>query len=425
MYQTNLIENNTTQTIEEQCQKAFESKQVLSSLDTELKNKVLNLFKKNLLTDSMDILAANQKDIENGLKNKLTSALIDRLTLTKERLKNIADSIDDIIQLDDPIGIVLDEWIRPNGLSITKIRVPLGVIGIIYEARPNVTADAIAIAIKTGNAIVLRGSASAYNTNFSIVSILHKTLKSLNLDRDIVQLLEDTSRESVKSFVKMNKYLSLIIPRGGANLIQNVVNSATVPTIETGVGNCHLYIDEFADLDKALNIADNSKTNRPSVCNACETILINEKIAAEFLPKLEKRFQKNNVTIKGCSKTKKFVDRCDKAEEIDWHTEYLDMIVAIKIVKDVNEACSHIKTYGTLHTEAIVTENEEHMTLFSTLVDASTVIINASTRFTDGGEFGFGAEIGISTQKLHARGPMGLSELTSYKYIVHGEGQVR
>tara|TARA_E500000178_G_C17023423_1_gene756711 strand:- start:1605 stop:2882 length:1278 start_codon:yes stop_codon:yes gene_type:complete len=425
MYQTNLIENNTTQTIEEQCQKAFESKQVLSSLDTELKNKVLNLFKKNLLTDSMDILAANQKDIENGLKNKLTAALIDRLTLTKERLKNIADSIDDIIQLDDPIGIVLDEWIRPNGLSITKIRVPLGVIGIIYEARPNVTADAIAIAIKTGNAIVLRGSASAYNTNFSIVSILHKTLKSLNLDRDIVQLLEDTSRESVKSFVKMNKYLSLIIPRGGANLIQNVVNSATVPTIETGVGNCHLYIDEFADLDKALNIADNSKTNRPSVCNACETILINEKIAAEFLPKLEKRFQKNNVIIKGCSKTKKFVDRCDKAEEIDWHTEYLDMIVAIKIVKDMNEACSHIKTYGTLHTEAIVTENEEHMTLFSSLVDASTVIINASTRFTDGGEFGFGAEIGISTQKLHARGPMGLNELTSYKYIVHGEGQVR
>ncbi len=425
MYQTNLIENNTKQTIEQQCKKAFESRHVLSSLNTEKKDTILTSFKTNLVKSAMTILAANQKDIENGLKQKLTPALLDRLTLTKERIKGIADSIEDIISFEDPIGIILDEWVRPNGLSISKVRVPLGVIGIIYEARPNVTADAIAIAIKTGNSIVLRGSASAYNTNKSIVSILYKTLKSLKVDTDIVQLLEDTSRESVKSFVRMNQYLNLIIPRGGASLIKNVVNSATVPTIETGVGNCHLYIDEHADMDKALDIADNSKTHRPSVCNACETILVNKNIASEFLPKLEERFRKNNVIIKGCSLTKKLVEFCEVAEEIDWHTEYLDMIISIKVVNDVHDACEHIKKYGTLHTEAIVTENEENMTIFSSTVDASTIIINASTRFTDGGEFGFGAEIGISTQKLHARGPMGLNELTSYKYIVHGEGQIR
>ena len=271
----------------------------------------------------------------------------------------------------------------------------------------------------------MRGSASAYNTNLAIVTIVHQILKEYDLDQDAIQLLEDTSRGSVKHFVKMKDYLSLIIPRGGASLINSVVESATVPTIETGVGNCHVYIDKFADLDKAINIADNAKTHRPSVCNACETILVHESIASSFLKDLSKRFQKHDVVIKGCSKTSKIIDYCEAATEEDWHTEYLDMIIAIKVVSSIEEACMHIKKYGTFHTEAIVTENEEYMDYFTRQVDASTIIINASTRFTDGGEFGFGAEIGISTQKLHARGPMGLTELTSYKYIVHGEGQTR
>lgn len=423
MHQTKL--KNQHQSVEDQCQKAYLNKEKIHSLTTNKKNELLILFKNNLLSDSSQILESNQKDIENGKKDNIPSALLDRLTLSEERIKSIISSIEEIINLNDPIGVLLDQWTRPNGLLIKKIRVPLGVIGIIYEARPNVTADAIAIAIKTGNAVVLRGSASAYNTNSAIVSILHKSCEALNIPSDAIQLLSDTSRESVTQFVRMNHYLNLVIPRGGAGLIQNVVNSATVPTIETGVGNCHLYIDQYADLEKAVDIADNSKTNRPSVCNACETILVHQDIASLFLPKLSERFKKNNVLIKGCERTNTYIDDCEDATEEDWHTEYLDMIVAIKIVKDIDDACNHIKTFGTLHTEAIVTEDDSQSALFASVVDASTIIINASTRFTDGGEFGFGAEIGISTQKLHARGPMGLNELTSYKYIVEGTGQIR
>ena len=413
-----------TQSIQSQCQLAFNKKNSVEQLSTEKKNTLLHAFADALVENQTTILDANQRDITAGINSGLTKPLQDRLNLSAERIKDIAESIMLIASLNDPIGTELDAWDRPNGLHIQKIRVPLGCIGMIYEARPNVTADAIAIAIKTGNAMVLRGSASAYQTNRAIVDVITACCKELNIDPDFIQLLENTERSGVQEFVKMNQYLNLVIPRGGSGLIQSVVQNATVPTIETGVGLCHVYVDAHADLEKAVSIADNAKTHRPSVCNACETLLIHNDVATAFLPKIAARYLEKGVLIRGCGRTAALIDQCEPATDTDWDTEYLAMEISIKIVDSIEEALSHICTHGTTHTEAIITEDQDAIDLFSS-IDASTIIINASTRFTDGGEFGFGAEIGISTQKLHARGPMGINELTSYKYIVKGNGQVR
>ena len=414
-----------SKTIISQCESAYKNAIVLAELESDKKMQLLNKISESLLIRSSEILSANMKDVEFGRKNGLTEALIDRLSLNQSRIEDISNSIIQISNLDDPIGNLLESWTQPNGLHIRKVRVPLGVIGMIYEARPNVTADALAIGIKTGNAIVLRGSASAYQSNLAIINVFKDCLETHGINIECIQLLEDTSRESVLKFIKMNNYLNLIIPRGGAGLINSVVENASVPTIETGVGNCHVYIDEFADIDQAIQITDNSKTQRPSVCNACETILIHKNIAETFLTQLHKIFTEKNVTVKGCEKTLKFYPSSQLANDSDWDTEYLDFIVSIRIVDSIDDAIQHIKKHGTLHTEAICSKNKNSIKLFQKLVDASTIMINASTRFTDGGEFGFGAEIGISTQKLHARGPMGIKELTSYKYIVEGSGQLK
>ncbi|RAP32102.1 glutamate-5-semialdehyde dehydrogenase [Candidatus Marinamargulisbacteria bacterium SCGC AG-414-C22] len=425
MHKSKTLVEADVKRIEDQCKLAYEHKEIFQNLKSSQKNDLLRAIATAILNESTTIINSNKEDIEQGKKNGLSSALLDRLSLTQDRIQGIADSILEICEIADPIGEKIESWTRPNGLEITKVRVPLGVIGIIYEARPNVTVDAIGIAIKSGNAIVLRGSASAYKTNLQLVSIIKTVVSAAGLNSNAIQLLEDTTRESVQIFVKMNEYLNLIIPRGGAGLINSVINTATVPCIETGVGNCHIYIDQHANLDQAIDIVDNAKTQRPSVCNACETILIHEAISSPFLTKLEKRFQSKQVMIKGCEKTCTIINSAIPATEDDWDTEYLDLTLAVKIVSTTQDACMHIKKHGTLHTEAILSENNHELEYFINHVDASTIITNASTRFTDGGEFGFGAEMGISTQKLHARGPMGLKELTSYKYIITGSGQVR
>ena len=411
-------------TVENQCQKAKQAYVETGILSTELKNDTLKKMADALEAQSSFIIEENAKDLENGRQTQLSTALMDRLTLTKERIFAIAQSIREISELDDPIGELLDEWTLPNGLEIQKKRVPFGVIGMIYEARPNVTADAVALTFKTGNAVVLRGSSSAYHSNSSITETLRSALIENNISGDFIQLLEDTSRESVTQFLQMKNHLDLVIPRGSANLIQRVVEQATVPTIETGAGICHVYVDAEINLDQAMDIVFNSKTQRPSVCNACETLLVHETVAHQLLPELIKRLKEAGVSIRGDEKVVNIVS-CEPATEEDWSTEYNDLILSVKVVSSLNEALSHIHTYGTLHTEVIVSENSSTIEQFLNSVDASTVIANASSRFTDGGEFGFGAEIGISTQKLHARGPMGLPEMTSYKYTVRGNGQLR
>lgn len=411
--------------IENQAECAYKNRKAVQALAKKAKTQLLLSIANEIEQESDYIIHDNAKDIENAKKNNMGQALLDRLLLTPERISAIADSIREIANLTDPIGTILEAWTRPNGLSIKKVRVPLGCIGMIYEARPNVTADAIAISIKTNNAIILRGSASAYNSNLAISTVFKNVCKTNSINSDFIQLLEDVSREGVKTFVSLNKYLDLIIPRGGASLIQSVVQSATVPTIETGVGLCHLYIDKEADIEKAVNIADNAKTHRPSVCNACETLLVHKDIAVPFLERISQVYNDKDVTIKGCEKTLSILKNSQLATEEDWKTEYKNLTIAIKLVDSIDEAIDHINTYGTLHTEAIVSESSKTLEIFTQSIDASTVIANASTRFTDGGEFGFGAEIGISTQKLHARGPMGINELTSYKYIIEGSGQIR
>ncbi len=416
---------HTSNRVEDQCKAAYLASPKLMPASTELKNKALSKMAEIILTEKTAITIENKKDIENGQKNGLTKALIDRLTLTEDRLQGISDSLKSLIALDDPIGDVVEEITRPNGLKIKKVRVPMGVIGMIYEARPNVTADAIGLAIKTGNAVVLRGSSSAYHSNRIIADLLTSCLESTGLPGDAIQLLEDVSRDSVDTFVKMKEYLSLIIPRGGAGLIQRVCETATVPTIETGVGNCHVYIDQDADIKKGLDIMINAKTHRPSVCNAAETMLVHQNIAKEFLPEAISKLKELGVEIRGCAKTKAIVSDISDATDDDWDTEYLDLILAVKVVSSVDEAISHIQKHGTLHSEAIVTENRDAADKFTSEIDAAAVLVNASTRFVGGGEFGFGAEIGISTQKLHARGPMGTRELTTTKFVVIGDGQVR
>ena len=389
------------------------------------KNDALMCMAEELLVSKDSIIEANKIDLKNAKEKGISDAMLDRLLLNEDRINAMADGLKDIVKLQDPVGEVIAMWERPNGLQIGQKRVPIGVIGIIYEARPNVTCDAAGLCLKTGNAVILRGGSDAINSNKAIVSALIKGIEKAGLPKYSVQLVEDTSRETATEMMKMNDYIDVLIPRGGAGLIQSVVKNATVPVIETGTGNCHIYIDENCDFNMAKNIVVNAKASRPSVCNAAEKLLVNEKIAEEFLPIVVKALRENGVVLRGDEKSQAIINDIEKANADDWGKEYLDYIMAVKIVKDVDEAISHINKYGTGHSEAIVTESYKNSQKFLQRVDAAAVYINASTRFTDGGEFGFGAEIGISTQKLHARGPMGLKELTTTKYIIYGNGQVR
>lgn len=411
--------------MKEQGKKAKRGKEVIARLSTEKKNKLLHTMSEQLLLDKETILQENQKDLDAGEKNGLSSALLDRLRLSEERVQGMADGFVKVAQLDDPIGEVLASWTRPNGLNIEQVRVPIGVLGIIYEARPNVTADAAALCLKTGNAAFLRGSSSAYHSNRAIISSIYKAMEKEGVSTDAVQLAEDLSREAASEMFTMNEYIDVLIPRGGAGLIQTVVKQATIPVLETGVGNCHVYIDESATKEMGISIAVNSKTNRPSVCNAAETILIHEQWAKEHGKDLITALIKEDVQIRGDEFLQSLDENVTRATEDDWNEEYLDLTVAMKTVASTSEAIDHINQYGTGHSEAIVTESKDSKELFMKEVDAAALYHNASTRFTDGDEFGFGAEIGISTQKLHARGPMGLEALTSFKYVVSGDGQIR
>ena len=397
----------------------------LANLNSEQKNKILIRVAKLLEEQSGSLLKANALDLEQGEKMGLKGAIMERLTLSKERIIGIADGLREVAQLDDPIGEIEEMKKRPNGLLIGKKRVPLGVVGVIYESRPNVTADVAGLCIKTGNVCVLRGGKEAFQSNNAIVNIFHEAIEALGLDPNMVQLVQNTNRESAVAMMKLNNYLDILIPRGGAGLIQAVVQNSTVPVIETGVGNCHIYVDEAADLEKAVAIVFNAKTHRPGVCNAAESILIHEKVATEVLPDIGKTLSEGGVEIRGDKTTCELIPGAIAATEEDWATEYLDLIISSKVVGSLEEAVDHINEYGSKHSESIVTENYSHAQFFLDRVDAAAVYVNASTRFTDGFEFGYGAEIGISTQKLHARGPMGLKELTTNKYIIYGSGQIR
>ena len=405
--------------------KAKEASYILMNATVTEKNNALLKMADSLINNKKSILEANKKDLEKAVANGTSKAMLDRLSLSEERILDMANGLKQVKSLNDPIGEVLGMTVRPNGLKIGKQRVPLGVIGIIYEARPNVTSDAAALCLKSGNVTILRGGKEAINSNIAIVNALREGIKLSGLPEDAVQLIEDTSRETSNEMMKLNEFIDVLIPRGGAGLIQAVVQNATVPVIETGTGNCHVYVDEYADLEMAKNIVINAKTSRPSVCNAEEKLLINEKIADKFLPIIVKALHENNVEIRGDKKARAIIDNLKEATEEDWSKEYLDYVIGIKIVSDIDEAINHINKYGTGHSEAIITKDYNNSQKFLQRVDAAAVYVNASTRFTDGGEFGFGAEIGISTQKLHARGPMGLNELTTTKYIIYGNGQVR
>lgn len=379
-----------------------------------------------MLEESADfLLEANSEDIKNAKMQGMKESLIDRLMLTKERIEAIATGLRQIADLEDPLGEVESMKIRPNGLMIGKKRVPLGVVGIIYESRPNVTADAFGLCLKSGNAVILRGGSDCICSNKAIVKVLREALKQSCIAEDAVLLVEDTDRAIVQDMMKLNKYIDVLIPRGGAGLIQTVVENSTVPVIETGTGNCHIYVDECADIDMAVNIIDNAKTQRLGVCNACESLVIHEKIAEKVLPAICERLFPKQVEIRGDENICKLCDGIVPASEEDWGTEYLDKIISVKMVSSIEEAIDHINSYNTGHSESIITNLYEHAMKFQNEVDAAAVYVNASTRFTDGFEFGFGAEIGISTQKLHARGPMGLRELTTTKYVVFGNGQIR
>lgn len=394
----------------------------LACMGVSEKNDILFAIAQALRDNTDDILRENQKDIEEGKQRGTSKALLDRLALSKDRIEGMAKGLEGVAALHDPVGEVIHTVKRPNGLSIGKKRVPIGVVGIIYEARPNVTSDAMALCIKTGNAVVLRGGSDAINSNIAIVKAAEKAAYKAGLPSGAIQLIDDTSREAATYMMGLNGMIDVLIPRGGAGLIQSVVKNASVPVIETGVGNCHVYIDASADLSMAVDITYNAKTHRPSVCNAAETLLVHDDIAQAFLPKLAEKM--DNVELRGCERTCAIIDAKEATDE-DYFTEYLDYIMAVKVVDSIDEAISHINKYGSMHSEAIVTTNYNASEQFLEQVDAAAVYVNASTRFTDGEEFGFGAEIGISTQKLHARGPMGLPELTTIKYIIRGSGQVR
>jgi glutamate-5-semialdehyde dehydrogenase len=405
--------------------RAKEASKQLAHLNTDQKNQVLLLAAELLELSIPDLLEANAADLKQGEEMGLKGAIVERLSLTDDRIRGIAEGLREIVQLEDPIGEIEEMKKRPNGLLIGKKRVPLGVVGVIYESRPNVTADVAGLCIKTGNVCVLRGGKEAFRSNNALVKIFHQAIFECGLDPHMVQLVQDTSRESAIAMMKLNAYLDILIPRGGAGLIQAVVQNSTVPVIETGVGNCHIYVDEAADLEKAVAIVYNAKTHRPGVCNAAESLLIHKKVAVEVLPDIGKALKEGKVEIRGDRWTCELVPDATPATEEDWSTEYLDLIISSKVVGSVEEAVDHINRYGSMHSESIITENYSHAQYFLDRVDAAAVYVNASTRFTDGFEFGYGAEIGISTQKLHARGPMGLKELTTSKYIIYGSGQTR
>ncbi|MFT8347812.1 glutamate-5-semialdehyde dehydrogenase [Clostridium saccharoperbutylacetonicum] len=406
-------------------QNAKEASYELGISSTKEKDTALIFIAEELIKAKEDIVKANKIDLEAARIKGTSEAMLDRLALNNERIESMADGLKDVVKLQDPIGEVISMWQRPNGLQIGQKRVPLGVIGIIYEARPNVTCDAAGLCLKTGNAVILRGGSEAINSNKSIVNALVKGIERAGLPKGCVQLVEDTTREVATEMMKLNEFIDVLIPRGGAGLIQSVLKNATVPVIETGTGNCHIYVDENCDFEMARNIAVNAKASRPSVCNAAEKLLVNEKIANSFLPIVVKALRENGVAVRGDEAAQAIIDDLEKTNEEDWGKEYSDYIMSVKIVKDVDEAINHINKYGTGHSEAIITESYKNSQKFLQRVDAAAVYVNASTRFTDGSEFGFGAEIGISTQKLHARGPMGLKELTTIKYIIYGNGQIR
>lgn len=397
----------------------------MRNLSTNKKNKVLLAVADKLVKDARTLISANRLDVETGKRNHMPEGLIDRLLLTESRIEGMAEGLRQVAALDDPVGEVTGMKKRPNGLLIGQKRVPLGVIGIIYEARPNVTADAFALCFKTGNVVILKGGSDAIHSNEVIVNCIRETLNEQGVTEDAIQLISDTSRETAAEFMKMNQYVDVLIPRGGRGLIKAVVEQSTIPVIETGTGNCHIYVDETADLEMAADIIMNAKTQRVGVCNACESVLVHKDVKDTLLPVLAKRLQEKHVEIRADEAAYALIPGAVHATEEDWGKEYLDYILSIKVVSSVEEAIAHINKYNTKHSEAIITNNYEHAQKFLDEVDAAAVYVNASTRFTDGFEFGFGAEIGISTQKLHARGPMGLLALTTTKYIIYGNGQVR
>ncbi|SCZ77241.1 glutamate-5-semialdehyde dehydrogenase [Pseudobutyrivibrio xylanivorans] len=412
-------------TLIELASKAKAAKYEIAQLSTEVKNKAILAAADALEKNSAQIISANAIDMANGEKKGLNQGLLDRLKLDESRIKGIADGLRAIVELEDPIGKITEEFERPNGLKIKKRLVPIGVVGVIYEARPNVTADVFGLCFKTGNAVILKGGSDALESNKEIVKVIKKALESEGLPVDAITLIEDTTRESTNQMMRMNEYIDVLIPRGGAGLIKSVVENASVPVIETGSGNCHIYVDYDADIDMAISIIENAKTQRIGVCNACESLVINEKIAPTLLPALNKKLKEHGVQIFADEKSRAFMEGSDAATEDDFGTEYLDYIISVKTVSDVDEAIAHINKYNTGHSESIITNDKENAEKFLSGIDAACVYVNASTRFTDGFEFGFGAEIGISTQKLHARGPMGLLALTSYKYTIYGDGQIR
>ncbi len=405
--------------------RAVNAKYALQKLTATEKNKALLHASEALLSHTEEILSANEKDLKAGKEKGMHEGLLDRLALTETRIAAMAEGLRQIAALEDPIGEIMDTFIRPNGLKISKVRVPLGVIGIIYESRPNVTADAFGLCFKAGNAVILKGGSDALLSNKAITVVLRNALQESGICADALQLIDSGDREITKAFMKMKEYVDVLIPRGGAGLIRSVVENSTIPVIETGTGNCHIYVDKEADLNMAVNIIINAKTQRIGVCNACESLVIHKDIKDAFLPVLAEGLRAHHVEMRGDEAVREVLSDCLPATEEDYASEYLDYIISMKTVADVDEAIAHINKYNTKHSEAIITKNEITAEKFLKEIDAACVYVNASTRFTDGFEFGFGAEIGISTQKLHARGPMGLKELTSYKYQIHGNGQIR
>lgn len=406
-------------------QKAVQAKYELQALSAEKKNEALKAVAEAFLICQKQILDANEKDLKLAEENGMHPGILDRLKLTEERIDAMAEGLLQIVSLPDPLGEVLEQFERPNGLQITKLRVPFGVVGIIYEARPNVTADAFGLCFKTGNAVILKGGRDALYSNIAVSDVIRGALARMDIVEDAIQLITDMDRRTTNDFMKMNQYVDVLIPRGGAGLIRAVVENSTIPVIETGTGNCHIYIDESADILKVIPIVMNAKTQRIGVCNACESIVIHEKIIDKILPVLGKALREKKVEMRGDAQIRALLPDCNEATEEDYAQEYLDYIVSMKTVSSIEEAIAHINRYTTGHSDAIITENKEHAQLFLQGIDSACVYVNASTRFTDGFEFGFGAEIGISTQKLHARGPMGLKELTTYKYTIVGDGQIR
>lgn len=411
--------------LEEIGKKVKESARELNNMGSIEKDNILRKVAEEIIKSQKNILKANRIDIENAIKNNMKESLIDRLKLDEKRILNMSQGLIKITDLEDPIGEIIEGKKLKNGLEILKKRVPLGVIAIIYESRPNVTLDAFGLCFKTGNAVILRGGKDAINTNVAIAEVIRNVLKESKISENCVYLIKDTSREKSLELMKLNKYVDVLIPRGGAGLIKTVVENSTIPVIETGTGNCHIYVDEFANFEMALSIIENAKTQRTGVCNACESLVIHKSIAKELISLLVQKLLNKNVEIRGDEESCRISDKILKATEEDWGKEYLDLIISVKTVKNIDEAIEHINNYSTRHSESIITSNYENAQKFLNEIDSSCVYVNASTRFTDGSEFGFGAEIGISTQKLHARGPMGLKELTTTKYVIYGNGQIR